>query len=147
MRPEYRELRLRQLTLTLGAFETARGVTRPQHGWLRAIREALGLTFEQIGRSIGSSRANIQSFENAEANDRITLRTLRRVAAAMDCDLVYAIIPKSGTILELAERRFRAEATKHVNSVEHTMMLENQAVGNTSQLIDQAVKKFRTPSR
>jgi predicted DNA-binding mobile mystery protein A len=143
MHPEYRSLRLQQLASSLAAFYEARNIPRPQRGWLRAVREALGLTLEQIGRSISTGRANVQFFENAEANDKITLHSLRRVAEAMGCELVYAIVPKSGTIQELAERRARAEAAKHVNAVEHSMMLEDQASGNTEQLIDEETKRSR----
>lgn len=143
MRPEYRNLRLKQLASGLAAFNEARNVPRPQRGWLRAVREALGLTFEQVGRSINTSRANVQFFENAEANDKITLRSLRRVAQAMDCELVYAIVPKSGTIQELAERRLRHEATERVKAVEHTMALENQGTGNLEEKIKDEVKRIK----
>jgi hypothetical protein len=75
-------------------------------------------------------------FEEAEAEDRITLRSLRSVAAALDCDFVYAIVPKFGSISELAERRLRQSATQDVLDVEHTMGLEDQAPGNVGKLID-----------
>lgn len=141
MRDDFRDLRLRQLTRTLSAFEAAKQETRPQRGWLRAIREGLGLTLENVGKRLGQSRRRVQEFEEAEAKDRITLHSLRRVAAAMDCELVYAIIPKSGTITELAERRARAQAAEDVLDVEHTMALENQATGNVEELIDEETKR------
>jgi hypothetical protein len=59
----------------------------------------------------------------------------------MDCELVYAIVPKSGTIADLAERRARAEATRDVLDVEQTMALENQAPGNVDELIEQETKR------
>ena len=89
---------------------------RPQRGWLRAIREGLGLTLDNVGARLGQSRKRIQEFEDAEADDRITLKSLRRVASALDCELVYAVVPKSGTIAELAERRARSQATQDVLS-------------------------------
>lgn len=92
------------------------------------------------------TRQRIQRFEKAEANERITLRTLRRVAEAMDCDLVYAIVPKSGSIQQLAEARARAEATKRVLSVEHTMALEEQASGSVQQLIDEETDRISKKS-
>jgi predicted DNA-binding mobile mystery protein A len=141
MRDEFRDLRLRQLTRSLSAFEAAKQETRPQRGWLRAIREGLGLSLENVGKRLGQSRRRIQEFEKAEAEDRITLDSLRRVAAALDCELVYAIIPKSGTITELAERRARAQATEDVLDVEHTMALENQATGNVNELIEEETKR------
>jgi predicted DNA-binding mobile mystery protein A len=141
MKRDFRNLRLRQLERALSAFDSAKQEPRPQRGWLRAIREGLGLTLESVGKRLGQSRRRIQEFEEAEANDRITLQSLRRVAAAMDCDLVYAIVPKSGTITELAERRARAQASEDVRDVEHTMALENQAPGNVEQLIEEETKR------
>ena len=141
MKNEFRDLRLSQLARSLSAFTTAKQESRPQRGWLRAIREGLGLTLDHVGKQLGQSRRRIQEFEDAEARDRITLHSLRRVAAAMDCELVYAIVPKSGTIAELAERRARAEAEEDVRDVEHTMALENQAAGDVEALIDKETKR------
>jgi len=141
MKNEFRDLRLSQLARSLSAFTTAKQESRPQRGWLRAIREGLGLTLDHVGKQLGQSRRRILEFEDAEARDRITLHSLRRVAAAMDCELVYAIVPKSGTIAELAERRARAEAEEDVRDVEHTMALENQAAGDVEALIDKETKR------
>ena len=141
IKSEYRNLRIKQLDSSLSAFAQAKTQPRPQRGWLRAIREACGLPLDSIARELKTNRQGVQKRENAEGTDRITLRTLRRVADAMGCELVYAIVPKSGTIQELAEGRARAEATKHVNAVEHSMMLEDQASGNTAQLIDEETKR------
>jgi predicted DNA-binding mobile mystery protein A len=141
MKAEFRDLRLRQVTRSLSAFEAAKHEARPERGWLRAIREALRLSLEDVGKRLGQSRRRIQEFEKAEAEDRITLDSLRRVAAALDCELVYAIVPKSGTITELAEHRARAEATEDVLDVEHTMALENQATGNVKELIEEETKR------
>jgi predicted DNA-binding mobile mystery protein A len=145
MKAEYRQMRLKQLSRSLASFEEAKTVARPSHGWLQTIREALGISLKQVGRMAGSSKQLIQRFETAEAEDRITLRNLRRVAEAMGCELVYAIVPKSGSIEELAEQRARDEATKRVLSVEHTMALEDQASGHVDELIDQETKRIRNP--
>ena len=141
MRDDFRQLRLRQLARSLAAFDAAKQELRPQHGWIRAIREGLGLTLEDIGKTLGVSRARIRRFEDFEANYRITLQSLRRVAAAMDCELVYAIVPKVGTIAELAERRTRSQVREDVLEVEHTMGLEDQAPGNVEELIEDETKR------
>jgi hypothetical protein len=88
------------------------------------------------------AQQNIAAFEKAESSDRITLQNLRRVAEAMGCELVYAIVPKSGSIQELAESRARAEATKRVLSVRRTMVLEDQASGDVNELIDKETKRI-----
>ena len=142
MRHEYRDLRLKQLTLALSAFRDATQVPRPRLGWLRAIREALGISQKQIAKTMRLAQQNLAAFEKAESDDRITLGNLRRVAEAMGCELVYAIVPKSGSIEELAEQRARDEATKRVLSVHRTMALEDQASGDVKESIDKETKRI-----
>jgi predicted DNA-binding mobile mystery protein A len=152
MKSDFKDLRIRQLERSLAAFDAAKKQARPQRGWLRAIREGLGLTLEEVGKKLGKPRQDIQKFEQAESKDTIMLRNLRRVAAAMGCELVYALVPKEGTITELAEnhvrekarlseRRVHAQATADVRNVEHTMALEGQGSGNIDELIDAETKR------
>src|SRR2546429_3315772 len=82
----------------------------------RSVREALGLSQRQVGKKMRASGQAIQQFEKAEAEDRITLRAIRRVAGTMGCDLVYVLVPKSGSFAELAEQR----------SEEHTSELQSR---------------------
>src|SRR6202521_4078757 len=140
MKPEYRDLRLKQLTATLDMFTNAKQTARPLRGWLRAVREALGVSQQEVAIAANVKRQSIIGFEEAEARDRITLRNLRRVADAMGCELVYAIVPKSGSIQELAEQRTRSEAHNRVLAVEHTMALEGQASGGVKEVIDKETK-------
>jgi predicted DNA-binding mobile mystery protein A len=142
MKTEFRELRLHQLTQALVPFRDAESAVRPSRGWLRAIRESLGLTLEQVGRAMDRTRQDTLAFERSEAEDRITLKSLRRVAEAMGCELVYAVIPKSGTLRELAERNARQEAAQRVLAVEHSMALEAQAVGGVDDRIEQETRRI-----
>jgi len=110
-------------------------------GWVASVREALGITLGEIGKKIGSSRQAVQQLEKAEATDRVTLGALRRVAEAMGCELVYALVPKSGTFAELAERPVRDRAARDVKSVMHTMMLEDQKPEHADQLIEDEAQR------
>jgi predicted DNA-binding mobile mystery protein A len=141
MNTKFRQLRLSQLDRTLQDMRTP--PPRPTGGWISSVREALGITLDQIGKQIGSSRQAVQQLERAEATDRITLGALRRAAEAMGCELVYALVPKSGTFAELAERPVRDRAARDVKSVMHTMMLEGQKPENADQLIaDEAQRRL-----
>ena len=80
-------------------------VVRPTAGWLRAVRETLGLTLADLAKRLKVTPPAVRSFEQAEAEDRITLASLRRTAAAMDCELVYVLVPRSGTLASLAEAK------------------------------------------
>jgi predicted DNA-binding mobile mystery protein A len=100
------------------------------------------MSADQVARHLHIGRTRILDFEKAEAEDRITLGSLKKVAEAMGCKLVYAIVPESGTILQLAEKRARDEASKRVTAVEHSMALENQAEGNLDEVIEEETKRI-----
>ena len=139
MNKEFRQLRLSQLDRAVADLRNL--PSRPATGWLASIREALGLTLEEIGRRIRTSRQAVQQFEKAEADDRITVATLRRVAEAMGCELKYGLVPKAGSFTELAERPTRDRAKRDVERVMHTMMLEDQKPENADQLIEDEAQR------
>ena len=136
---QFRHLRLSQLDRKLS--EARSLPPRPSGGWIASVREALGLTLAEVGQHLRARRQTVQKFERAEATDRITLGTLRRVADAMGCDLIYALVPKSGSFAELAEHPTRERASRDVKSVVHTMALEDQKPENASQLIEDEVQR------
>jgi enoyl-CoA hydratase/carnithine racemase len=80
--------------------------------------------------------------EKSEADYRITLGNLRDAADALGCQLVYALVPKSGNIQELAEQLARSKAAENVRAVEHTMALEDQAVGGVQEKIEEETKRI-----
>lgn len=104
----------------------------PSRGWIRAIRDALGMSSEQLARRLSLRSQSIDDWEKAEANGSIQLKTLRRAADALDCTLVYALIPK--TSLEGAvQSRARRIAIRDLRRVAHTMKLEDQATEDGDQ--------------
>lgn len=139
MNRQFRRLRLSQLDRNLNSMRSF--PPRPSAGWIASVREALGLSLGQIGQKVRVSRQAVQQLERAEADDRITLGALRRVAEAMGCDLVYALVPKSGSFAELAERPTRERTAHDVKSVVHTMALEDQKPENASQLIEDEAQR------
>jgi predicted DNA-binding mobile mystery protein A len=147
MKPQYRNLRLRQVSRSLAPFTEARSNVRPTRGWLRAVRKALGLSLKDVAKSIGVRPSHLISFEKAEARDRITLDSLKKYANAMGCELVYGLVPKSGTFPELAERRARKEAMKRVLPVQHSMALENQAAGGVEDRINEETRRILKGSK
>jgi len=142
VKPEFRRLRLKQLTRTLAVFKQTKDAVRPRRGWLRAIREATGLSLREVGKKIGATPSHLQALEKSEGHERITLRTLKKVAGAMDCQLVYAIIPKSGTLEDLAQKRAYKDAAARVRAVEHTMVLEDQAAGRVEEKIQEETRRL-----
>lgn len=97
----------------------------PPKGWLRAIREALGMTGVQFARRLGVRPQSVDALEKSEAGGSIKLETLRRAAEALDCTLVYAIVPNI-SLENMVRRRARAIAVRDLGRVAHTMKLEAQ---------------------
>jgi predicted DNA-binding mobile mystery protein A len=142
MRSEFRNLRFKQLDRSLKQFQAARKVPRPSKGWIRAVRQALGVSSGELACRLGTSRQLPLQLEKGEAEDRITLKSLRTVANALDCDLVYALVPRAASMEELMENRLRADARQRVLAVEHSMALENQAVGNFDEAVEAEARRI-----
>ena len=102
----------------------------------------MGVSAGELGRILGVSRQLPLQFEKAEAEDSITLKSLRNVAHGLDCDLVYALVPRAGTMQELIDNRVRAQARKSVQSVEHSMALEDQAVGHIDEAVEAETRRL-----
>jgi predicted DNA-binding mobile mystery protein A len=104
----------------------------PARGWIRALRDALGMSADQLGKLMSVRRQSIADMELSEAKGSITLDTLRRAATAMDCTLVYALVPNS-SLQATIETRARTLAHTALAATAHTMALEDQAVATTSE--------------
>jgi predicted DNA-binding mobile mystery protein A len=147
MRPEFKRLRLRQLEKSLAPFIAVKDSSRPQKGWLRAIREATGITVREMAERLHKAPSLTISLEKSEAEYRITLGSLRDAADALGCQLVYALVPKTGSIHKLAEQSVRTKAAENVRSVEHSMALEDQAVGGIDEKIEEETRRMLKRNR
>ncbi len=105
----------------------ARRYAPPVRGWIKAVREALGLTTAQLAKRLGVKQPSLVAIEQSEAKRTIELATLRRVAEALDCTLVYAFIPNQ-PLEAMVRGRARLFARRRRSAVEHSMLLEDQAV-------------------
>jgi predicted DNA-binding mobile mystery protein A len=141
MNPEFRKLRVEQLERSLEPF-LGTDSPRPQKGWIRAIREATGVTVRELAKRLDKAPSVAAHFEKSEAEYRITLGSLRRAADALGCELVYALVPKNGNVQELSEAGARAEASENVRAVEHSMALEDQAVGGLENKIEEETRRI-----
>ena len=108
-------------------FAPAKALTPPVRGWIKAIREALGMSTTQLAKRLNVTQPSLTALEQSEAKGTIELATLRRVAEALDCTLVYALIPNSP--LEVSVRdRARTFLRQRLLPIEHSMSLEDQQV-------------------
>nr|WP_295888465.1 mobile mystery protein A [uncultured Devosia sp.] len=117
----------RNLDKKLRAFQPATDHQPPAKGWIRALRDSIGLSSAQLGNALGVRSQSVDDMEKAEASGGISLDTLRRVGRAMDCTLVYALVPNTSLETNVA-RRAETLARAAISGVSHTMALEDQQV-------------------
>jgi predicted DNA-binding mobile mystery protein A len=104
----------------------------PPRGWIRAIREGLGMTAAQLAKRLGVAQATLSTLELSEARGTIQLDTLRRIAAAMNCTLVYALVPAE-PLEKIVQDRARSVASDQLQPIQHSMRLENQELTRNEQ--------------
>jgi predicted DNA-binding mobile mystery protein A len=109
------------------AGNVARHLAVPAKGWIKAIRQGLGMSAAQLGSRMGVHQSTVAKIEAAEARGVIQLSSLRRTAEAMNCTLVYALIPNS-SLEAFLQKQARLVATEQLKPVVHTMRLEGQSV-------------------
>ena len=100
-------------------------VPLPRHGWIHEIRTLLGMTTSQLAKRIGSSQSSVSLFEKSELRKSITLGSLEKLAAALECEVHYVLLPKRGLESELLCRATEIYE-KEEHALEHHMQLENQ---------------------
>ena len=96
----------------------------------------------ELSKRLKQAPSRTSALEKSEAEFTITLGRLRDVANALGCQLVYALVPKNGSIQDLAERQARTKVAENVRAVEHTMALEDQAVGGVDEKIEEQTKRI-----
>ncbi|WP_200955027.1 mobile mystery protein A [Aeromicrobium sp. Root236] len=102
---------------------------RPHGGWVRAIREALGMRAEDLANRMGVSQPTLTRLESNERRGSVRLDTLQRAADALECDVVYALVPRR-SLGEMVNEQARTRALERMGRVAHTMALEDQALNN-----------------
>lgn len=99
----------------------------PKNGWIKAIREALGMTTVQLGERMKIAASNITILENREITKATSLETMERAAKAMGCKFIYALIPDT-SLEEVVQMQARKSAKALIQEIHHHMKLEKQKV-------------------
>ena len=126
----FSRLRLTQVERSIEPFSPVKGQLKPRGGWLRSIRESLGRSVRTQAALAGVAASTLQKSEQSEADDRITLAQLRKLAEALDCELVYALVPRK-PLHAMLEEQAESLARKEILGVAHTMALEDQRPSDT----------------
>lgn len=122
----------RTLDARLRKWAALRDEPAPRQGWSRAVRESLGLTQRQLAARLGSTLRNVQQLEEREVTKAVSLASLEKLARAMSCRVVYAVVPEGpeATLEEIVEARALRLARALVGKAGRTMALEDRAVSD-----------------
>lgn len=115
---------------------------RPNRGWIKTIRTALSMPLAFLAFKLNISKQAVAKLENGEIDETISLKSLRRLAEAMDCKLCYAIIPHDKSLQKIIEKRADKIAKIIVAEVDKTMALENQKITNSQNSVKILAKEL-----
>lgn len=126
MKSNFTELKLRQLDASLDRWRNADLPSRPPSGWIKAVREGLGMAAAHLAARLGVNTSTVTRLETSETDDTISLGSLRRAAEALGCELQYALVPKQ-SLGNILKNRALHLARQQMAAISHTMALEAQA--------------------
>jgi predicted DNA-binding mobile mystery protein A len=132
MTKNFKKLMRDQVQQTLNDFSALLRKPVPPTGWIRTIRDALGMSSQVLAKRMGCTRANITALEQREKKQTISLEMLEQVAKSLDCKLVYCLVPLE-SLDKILEKQARAIAKKRIRIINHSMKLEEQGL-NQKQL-------------
>lgn len=111
----------------LTAEKLPKGLKISPKSWIRAVRDALGMTSKQLGNRLGVRQSAVTQLEKREESGAITVAHLRKAADALGCDLVYYFVPRM-PLPEMIKSQAYAKAKEQVSRVSHSMNLEAQGI-------------------
>ena len=125
----------------------APGKVTPSDGWVRTLRQALGMSAEQLAQRLRMTRQGVVQLERGERDQQISLASLRRAAEALDAELIYAIVPRK-PIQQTLNERARTLARARTKRVAQSMRLEEQGISDLEeeqQIADYANELLKRP--
>lgn len=132
-------LMLQQLNAKLLSFAPMSRIVIPPSGWIKAIRNTLGMSMQQLANKLSISKQGVLDIEKREVDGSITIKALRELGRVLDMELVYGFVPKDGSLEAMIEKKSNELATKIVLRTSNTMQLEDQ--GNSKERIEKAIKE------
>jgi predicted DNA-binding mobile mystery protein A len=145
MKPKHVKLAREQLDATLGRLESLKKLVPPGKGWIRAIRDAIGMTGEQLAKRLNINKQRVSRIEHDEKLGKVKIETLRNVADAMDCVFVHAFVPRK-SLEQMVRDQAEVIAKKRMARSNQMMRLEKQELSETEKvktmqtLIDEIVE-------
>lgn len=103
-------------------------LSRPQDGWVKTVREILGMTQKQLAERMSVAPPTLSRLEKAEIDGSTTIKSLDRAASALGCRLEYFLVPEDASFEDLLYRKAREAAKRAVEMASVSMHLEGQGL-------------------
>jgi predicted DNA-binding mobile mystery protein A len=132
-------LQFQQLNEKLDKFTALSNLVVPPIGWIKAIRNGIGMSMEQLGKKLSITKQAVMDIEKREKEGAVTLKAMQELAKAMDMQFVYGFIPNAGSLDQMIEKRALEIAKTIVQRTSSTMKLEDQE--NSKERIEKAIKE------
>lgn len=129
-----RILQIRALDRKTSGLKSANNIVPRTSGWIKTVREAIGMTVSQLAARLRVTQPRITKMESNE--DNLKLSTMKKAAEALNCEFVYYFKPKT-TFQNLVDEQAQKKAAEVLKTVNVNMALENQEIAE-----DEAVKDF-----
>ena len=133
------KLQFQQLNEKIDQLTGLQHVIVPPIGWIKAIRNGIGMSMEQLGKKLSITKQGVMDIEKREKEGAITIKSMQEIAKAMDMKLVYGFVPNEGDLEQMIEARAIEMAKKIIERTSNTMKLEDQA--NSKERIEKAIKE------
>jgi predicted DNA-binding mobile mystery protein A len=132
MDQDFQDLKRKQIDEKLSMFRRGNTPEVPKGGWVKTIRTALGMSSDVLGRRLGISQSAVIQLEASEEAGTASLVSLRKLAGGLECDLVYALVPRT-SLDEIVREQALRRARTLVKSVAASMQLEDQGISGQEQ--------------
>ena len=133
------KLQFQQLNEKILQLAGMQHVIVPPIGWIKAIRNGIGMSMEQLGKKLSITKQGVMDIEKREKEGAITIKSMQEIAKAIDMQFIYGFVPDAGSLDQMIEMRALEMATKIVQRTSNTMKLEDQE--NSKERIEKAIKE------
>ena len=123
----FHQLKIKQLDRRFKRKTLLSEIEIPRDGWIKEIRTALKMTYARVSKKLSVTPSAIMKFEKNEIKGTININSLNKIAEALNCKFVYALVPNE-TLNKIIDNRVEKVATKMINQIDQSMSLENQSV-------------------
>jgi predicted DNA-binding mobile mystery protein A len=142
MKSDLSDLAMAQIERRLTSIREVKAKTIVPNGWIKFIRKAMGLSSTDLAKLSNLSPRTVTQAERREVDGKVTLSTLKKMAEAMECDLVYSLVPKK-SVKDTIKNKAREKAIKRLEEAGLHMKIEGQeAENNIQDQIEALAQKF-----